>query len=106
MEEKLFKEVEALREDVNMLAKYIKNKEADNEKSIKTINDDLKSLEKDLMNKILEMSKKAKSTTTKNDVTYIQNLIQDDFKEMQTNLLNQVTQIINTLRGENKKWKR
>lgn len=103
MEEKLLKEVEALREDVNMLAKYIKNKEADNEKSIKTINDDLKSLEKDLMNKILEMSKKAKSTTTKNDVTYIQNLIQDDFKEMQTNLLNQVEQIINTLRGENKK---
>jgi len=101
--EELNKAIKELREDINLLAMYFKKITQKNDETFDSINKDLKSIEKDIANKMQEIVRKANSTVVKNDVTYIQNLIKDDFKEMQTNLLNQIAQIINTLRGENKK---
>jgi uncharacterized protein YoxC len=93
MEEKILQEVEALREDVNILAQYTKENLDTVKDLIKSIDTDLKSLEQDVIKKVEKISNN--SSSSRSDVTYIKQLISDDFKEMQNNLITQVTDIIN-----------
>lgn len=51
----LLEEMDNLRSDINMLALYIKEKEATTEENIKGVDEDLKSLEKDILKKIQEL---------------------------------------------------
>lgn len=91
MEEKILQELEALREDVNILAQYTKE-HLDNLKDlIKSLDKDLKSLEEDVIKKISNNN----SSSSRSDITYIKQLISDDSKEMQKNLITQVIDIIN-----------
>jgi hypothetical protein len=93
MEEKILQEIEALREDVNILAQYTKENLDTLRDLIKSIDKDLKSLEQDVIKQVEKIG--SSSSNSRSDVTYIQKLISDDFKEMQINLITQVTDIIN-----------
>lgn len=92
-EEKVLKEIDALREDINILAQYTKENLETLKDLIQSLDGDLKSLEKDIIKKLELFSKN--NSTSRSDVTYIKELISDDFKEMQNNLIQQVTEIIN-----------
>ena len=93
MEEKILQEIEALREDVNILAQYTKENLDTLRELIKSIDKDLKSLEQDVIKQVEKIG--SSSSSSRSDVTYIKQLISDDFKEMQNNLITQVTDIIN-----------
>ena len=93
MEQKFLQEIEALREDVNILAQYTKENLDTLKDLIKSIDKDLKSLEQDVIKQVEKIGKN--SSSSRSDVTYIKELINDDFKEMQKNLIIQVTDIIN-----------
>lgn len=99
MEEKMNKileEIEKLRGDINMLALYIKEKEAITEDNIKGIDEDIKSLESDVIKQMQELLKN-KVNTNSGDFAYIKNLMSDDFKEREETILNQVIEIINKI---------
>lgn len=90
-------ELEKINSDINMLARYIKTIEAKFEDTILEQDEDLKSLEQDIVKKLNELIEN--KTQNSGDVVYIQNLIKDDFREMQTTLIQQVTEIINKIQG-------
>lgn len=99
-EKNIMNELANIRDDINSLATYINITEQGLKKITASINNDLKSLEEDIVKKISEVlnlvNKNDSNSTTDDeiDTSYIQQLIKDDFKDMQTNLLNQIREIV------------
>jgi len=94
MEDEEFKknittEIEDLREDVNILAQYSKENLEVLNNLVQSLDKDFKTLEEDITKKIASSTR-----TTTNDVNYIKELISDDFKDMEKNLIDQVKKII------------
>ena len=98
----VLEEIEKLRGDINMLALYIKDKEALIEENIKGIDNDVKSLEKDVLKKMQEFLKN-KPSSGSGEVAYIKNLMSDDFKEREETLIQKVIEIINKIQIGGKK---
>ena len=106
----ILSQLESLRDDLNILATYIKQEQTKQDKIIKSLNDDFSSLDEAVAKKVKEIVGSLSSIATTNnntnsDTTYIKNLLSDDFKEMQTGLINQVKELISNLNG-GKKWKK
>ena len=101
----LLEEIDNLRGDINMLALYIKEKEVTTEENIKGVDEDLKSLEKDILKKIQELLKN-KPSSGSGEVAYIKNLMSDDFKEREETLIQKVIEIINKIQIGGKKWEK
>ena len=87
--ELLLKQMGEQREDINVLAQYTKTNLEKIKELIKSLDGDLKSLESDILKKLNNLG-----STSSSDVTYIKELISDDFKEMQTSLLEQIEKIL------------
>lgn len=97
-EANIMNELHSIRDDINTLATFINIKEENFKNLTQEINKDLRTLEEDMVEKvkeiIKEIEKNPSSTNVGVDTSYIQQLIKDDFKDMQTNLLNQIREIV------------
>lgn len=103
----ILSQLESLRDDLNILATYIKQEQTKQDKIIKSLNDDFSSLDEAVAKKVKEIVGSLSSIATTNnntnsDTTYIKNLLSDDFKEMQTGLINQIKELISNLNGGKK----
>ncbi len=100
--EQILIELESLREDLNILATYIRMEQNKQAERTKSLDEDFKSLEKAIEKKIKEILGSITTDNAKSDTTYIKNLLSDDFKDMQTSLLNQVKELVFNSNGGKK----
>lgn len=115
MEQEVFKRLEEIRFDVNVLAQFITKKDNNTKSIIENQEKIIKSLEEDMKDKIKEINDVLRDFNSRiKDIRvdesgdlqsdYIKNLISDDFKDMSETLIGQIQQILNS--GSKKKWKK
>lgn len=86
---KLTNEMENIRADINMVASFAKKLEDKLIKLFKSIEDDFKSLEDDIVEKIKNAGNENGANTE-----YIKCLISDDFKEMSKKLILEIEDML------------